>query len=345
MNFAKWISFSTVIILIYIIWQIRRIVLLALTAVILALILDLLVKKLQSIGLKRTQGVFLSIVTLIIIILSFIFLFFPPLFFQFQELVNLVPQGVDKLVLQIDKIKGDLSPEISNLIPNLEQLLPQIQPLIQDLLTRGWNFVSGFLGALLSSLLLLVLTLMLLVDPVSYQEGFIRFFPHFYRDRVTAILKLVKIKLEELFIDTFLKIFSITILTFICLFVFKIPLVLVQSLLAGILAFTPYFGAFVSVISPMAIAFIDSPVKPWLILISYIIINQVVERIIIPKLRPDRVQLVAGNIIIGQVIFANFLGLLGLFLALPLTLICQVLIKEILVKDIFDRWQKKFNSE
>ena len=95
------------------------------------------------------------------------------------------------------------------------------------------------------------------------------------------------------------------------------------------------------VIPPIAIAFIDSPLKPWLILISYIIINQVTDKVIIPKLRKNRVKLIPANVIVGEVFYANFLGLLGLFLALPLTIISQILIKEILIKDIFDHWQAK----
>lgn len=40
-------------------------------------------------------------------------------------------------------------------------------------------------------------------------------------------------------------------------------------------------------------------------------------------------------------IFASFLGLLGLFLVVPLTIISQILLEEILIKDIFDHWQRK----
>jgi predicted PurR-regulated permease PerM len=73
----------------------------------------------------------------------------------------------------------------------------------------------------------------------------------------------------------------------------------------------------------------------------YIAIYQIIDKIIIPKLRKNRVVLISANVIIGEVIFANFLGLLGLFLALPLIIITQILIKEILINDIFDHWQIK----
>ncbi|MGK7936915.1 MAG: hypothetical protein AB4206_14130 [Xenococcaceae cyanobacterium] len=50
--------------------------------------------------------------------------------------------------------------------------------------------------------------------------------------------------------------------------------------------------------------------------------------------------------LLSQVAFAVFFGILGLFLALPITVVAQVWLKEIVVKDILDRWQldKNINS-
>jgi predicted PurR-regulated permease PerM len=42
----------------------------------------------------------------------------------------------------------------------------------------------------------------------------------------------------------------------------------------------------------------------------------------------------------SQVIFARFFGFLGLFLALPLMVVTQVWVKELLVKDVFNKWQR-----
>ena len=61
-----------------------------------------------------------------------------------------------------------------------------------------------------------------------------------------------------------------------------------------------------------------------------------------------QVSLLPAVTLLAQVAFAVFFGLLGLFLALPITVVAQVWLKEVLVKDILDRWQindnNKFNS-
>jgi predicted PurR-regulated permease PerM len=42
--------------------------------------------------------------------------------------------------------------------------------------------------------------------------------------------------------------------------------------------------------------------------------------------------------ILAVVIFANLFGFLGLLLAIPLLIVLQIWIKEVLVKDVLNKW-------
>lgn len=340
MDFGKWISFTILIILVSVIWKIKNLILLLLTATVFAMVINLSANKLISVGISKKYATLLSIATFLVIILLSFLIVIPSLLSQFNELLILLPQGLDKLVIQLNDLRSRLSPDVNNPLLDFEVILVQIQPILNDLFTRGFNVVSGFFGALLSGLLLLALTLMLSAEPLAYKNGFIRLFPQFYRPRAETIINVAEAELKEWLADTFFKVIAVTFLTFLTLWILKIPLVSVQALLAGILAFTPYIGATISVIFPVAIALINSWWKPWLILIIYIGIYYVTDRIILPKLRKNRVILVPANVIVAEVVFASFLGLLGLFIAVPLTIISQLLIREILIKDIFDSWQQ-----
>ena len=70
--------------------------------------------------------------------------------------------------------------------------------------------------------------------------------------------------------------------------------------------------------------------------------------LVIPPFVDQFQELITAVTLLAQVAFAVFFGLLGLFLALPITVVAQVWLKEVLVKDILDRWQindnNKFNS-
>jgi predicted PurR-regulated permease PerM len=91
-------------------------------------------------------------------------------------------------------------------------------------------------------------------------------------------------------------------------------------------------------------ALLDAPWKALAVVILYIIIQQVETNILTPIVMQRQVSLLPAVTLLSQVIFAIFFGLLGLFLALPITVVAQVWLKEVLVKDILDCWQIERDS-
>ena len=53
------------------------------------------------------------------------------------------------------------------------------------------------------------------------------------------------------------------------------------------------------------------------------------------------VKLLPGLTLIAQFTFTIIFGPIGLFLALPLAVVLQVLIREVVVHDLLDPWKRK----
>ena len=340
MDFGTWIGFIVFFVALYVLWQIKQLLLLIFTAVVIATSLNVLVKSFCRRGLKRVYGVLLSILLLLGVISGFFWIIVPSFINQFQELAQLIPQGIEKLNSWLDFILIRLDPEIINYLPTREELAEQLQPLLENLLGGGLSFFYGSLGVLLSTLLLLVITFMMLGNPTPYRQGFIRLFPAFYRRRVDDILDLCEIALQGWLVGILFNMCIIAILSFIGLSILGIPLALAQAVLAGILTFIPNVGPFISVLSPMAIALLDAPWKSLAVLIFYILIQQIEGNFLTPFVMEKQVSLLPAIALLSQIFFATFFGFLGLFLALPLTIVGQVWFKEVVVKDILDPWNK-----
>ena len=54
-----------------------------------------------------------------------------------------------------------------------------------------------------------------------------------------------------------------------------------------------------------------------------------------------QVKLLPGLTLTAQFIFTILFGPLGLLLALPLTVVIQVLVREVVVHDLLDPWKKQ----
>ncbi|MDJ0632182.1 MAG: AI-2E family transporter [Xenococcaceae cyanobacterium MO_188.B29] len=339
MNLGSWIGFVVLFLCLYVLWQIKQLVLLLFTAVIFANSLNILVKKWQKLGIKRGYAVFLSILILFTILIGFFWLIVPSFVAQFEELILLVPRGIDELLTWLDFLYSRLDPNLITLLPDAEELRQQLQPLLNQILGGGFVLFRNSLAVLLNMLLLLVLTVMLLADPSSYRQGFIRLFPSFYRRRIDEILFLCDEALQGWLIGILFNMAVITVFSFIGLLILGIPLALAQAVLAGILTFIPNLGPTLSVIFPMTIGLIEAPWKPLAVLGLYIGIQQIESNFLTPLVMAKQVSLLPAITLLAQIFFATFFGFLGLFLALPLTVVGQVWFKEVLVRDVLDRWQ------
>ncbi|PSB11877.1 AI-2E family transporter [Pleurocapsa sp. CCALA 161] len=338
MNFGTWIGLVVFFISLYILWQIKQLLLLLFTAIVLATSLNILVKTFQRRGIKRVNAVFLSMLLLILVTISCVWIVIPPFIDQFQDLAKLVPQGIEKLNIWIDLLSERLDPRIITLLPDTEELNQQLQPLIKQFLGSGLTVFYNSLGVLLGILLLLAITLMLLADPVTYRQGFKRLFPAFYRRRVEEILDLCAKGLEGWLVGILFNMVVIALLSFMVLLLLGIPLALSQAMLAGVMTFIPNLGPTLSVISPMAIALIEAPWKSLTVLVLYIIIQQIESNVLTPIVMAQQVALLPAVTLLSQIFFATFFGFLGLFLSLPLTVVAQIWFKEVIIKDVLDQW-------
>ena len=88
MNFGTWVGLIVFFISLYVLWQIKQLLLLLFTAIVLATSLNVLVKKFQKRGIKRINAVFLSMLSLILVAVGSVWIVVPPFIDQFHSLMD-----------------------------------------------------------------------------------------------------------------------------------------------------------------------------------------------------------------------------------------------------------------
>jgi predicted PurR-regulated permease PerM len=345
LNLGQWIGLIAIVLSIYILWQIREVLLLMFAAVVLATTLNRLARSFQRSGLKRGLAVLLSVGLFVIVVVGFFWLIVPPFAAQFQELTYRVPKGLERLNHWLDQIEAHVPRQLTPYIPDIESLSKQAQPLINRALGSSFAFVSGSLEFVLKVLLVLVWTGMLLADPQSYRRVFIRLFPSFYRRRVDGILDQCEMSLEGWITGALIAMSAVGLMSLIGLSVLRIPSALALAVLAGFMNLIPNLGPTISVIPAMAIALLDSPWKSLAVLALYFVIQQTEGNFITPFVMAHQVSLLPAVTLIAQLFFVTFFGFLGLFLALPLTVVAKIWFQEVLIKDVLDKWDSQSKTK
>ncbi len=345
MNLGQWIGLIAIVLSLYILWQIREVVLLMFAAVVLATTLNRLAKRFQHSGMKRGFAVLLSVGIFFAVIVGFFWLIVPPFAQQFQELTYRVPEGFRRFNSSLDALRTRIPAELVPYVPDINSLIQQAQPFVNRLVGNSFAFVSGSLEVLVKVLLVLVLTGMLLADPVAYRKVFVRLFPSFYRRRVEGILNKCEVSLGGWVTGAVIAMGVVGLMSVVGLSVLGIKAALALGVLAGFLNLIPNLGPTLSVVPAMAIALLDEPWKAIAVLILYFIIQQVESNFITPIVMAHQVSLLPAVTLISQLFFVTFFGFLGLFLALPLTVVAKIWVQEVLIKDVLDEWGNHHSQE
>ena len=338
MKFGQWLGIVALVLSLYILWEIRQLLLLLFLAVVFATALNRLVGRLQRLGVKRGGAVAISVLGLLALLVLFVALIVPPFLQQFQQLTQLVPQGLNLLQTWIDRLIARLPGGTVDSLPNVNDLMNQVQPLARGLANNVFKLFSGFVNVAGELLLVVVFTIMLLVNPHPYRQGFVRLFPSFYRRRADEILSLCETDLVGWIIGTLINMVVIGTASGIVLSILGVKLVLANALLAGLLEAVPNVGPILSTIAPATITLLDSPLKALIVVVAYILLQQLEQFLLVPLVMGKQVDLLPAVTLLAQIIFASFFGFLGLFLALPLVIVVRILLREIVVKDVLDRW-------
>ena len=339
MKIGQWVGMVALAVALVILWQIRSALMLIFAAIVLASALDTIAKLIQQrIGLKRGRSL-LSAIALVLGLLGLsLWLIVPPFTDQFQQMMTLFPKGFDRLNESFDQFKGSLPPFVSSAIPDPDAVVKQLQPLFNQLLGGSVALASGTLGAVLNLLLVVILSIMFLVEPDQYRRALVRLFPSFYRHRIEVILDRCGESLRGWLVGILFNMLVIGGFSGIGLWILGVKLPLANGIFAGLLTFIPNIGPALSVVPPMTIALLDAPWKSGAVFILYFLVQQLETNVLTPYVMAQQVSLMPAVTLMSQVFFATFFGFLGLLLALPLTVVGQIWLHEILVKDVLDKW-------
>ena len=346
LSFSSLVGAIALLIGIYILWQIRFILLLTFASVALATAINYLVKLLMRSGIKkRDVAVFIAIFSLLLIITNFILLIVPPFIDQVQQSLYLFPLAVDKVEEWLIWLQSIAPEQLVGEIQKLGNLTRNLPDIAARVVSNFYEIFSDSLGAIINILLVTVVTIMLLATPRPYVRLFLAFFPSFYRRRAAKILQKCEIALVGWTRGILFNMLVITLLSWLGLSLLGVKLSLANALLAGLLTFIPNIGPALSCIPPIALALIDAPWKAIAVLILYILIQQIESNVLTPLVMKQQVSLLPAITLLAQATFAVFFGFIGLFLALPLAVVARVWIEEVLIKDILSNWKSRYNAD
>ena len=297
-------------------------------AAFIAVSLDPAVRWLIQRRVRRGQAVAIIFLVLVALLGLFLLAFLPPLIKQGTHLVGDFPTYLKNLRTRSPGLR-DLEDRfhISEAsIDNFARTVPQ--KLGHEALTFG----QRFLGALLSTVLVLALTIYFMIDLPRIRRGLVRLFPKRQRRTVNEAANVVIDKVGSYMIGNIIISLIAGAATFVALTAIRVPFALPLAFWVAITDLIPMIGATLGAVVCVVVAFATGSLWPQTILVVafFILYQQLENYLIAPRVMRDAVQMPAVAVLLAALLGGSVLGLIGALMAIPISAAIRVLAAPVL---------------
>lgn len=176
---------------------------------------------------------------------------------------------------------------------------------------------SRVFGSILSIIATLAISFYLLLDHERVENTFVRAFPAKTQAKLRKTIFLVEMKLGDWVRGQLILCLFIGVITYIVLSILGVEYALVLAIIAGILEIIPTIGPIVSAVPAVIVAVSINPPLAIFVVAAYILIQQLENHVLVPRVMESVVGLPPSVIIVSILIGGSLLGIPGALLAVP----------------------------
>lgn len=345
MKFGQWLGLVALITALVLLWHLRESLIHLFAAVVLAMALCTLVGWVQQrLGCTRAVALLISLALVALLLAVVATAVIPPFVSQFGQLLAKLPEAARTL---LELVRGAMV-SVSQLLYGhgdaalswFKQSLQTPPPGLGSGAARLLDWAENLGTGLIQILFVLAVALMITTQPQAYREVAVLLVPSFYRRRFRQVLIACGQALSAWMVGVLVSSLCVGSLAAIGLSLLGVKLVAANAVLAGLLNVIPNLGPTLSTLFPMSVALLDSPWKSLAVLGLYIAVQNLESYVITPSVMHHQLRLLPGLTLTAQLVFTVLFGPLGLLLALPLGVCVQVVVREVLIRDILDPWKR-----
>jgi len=310
----------------WLVWYLRELVLVVVTAVVLASAIEPATVRMVKWGMPRVLSV-VSIYLLTVFLITLLFYFFvPQLVTETRNFAEAFPAYLESLnVSTQDPLLGETGGSITD-------SLLYVQDMLRSSSSGLLSAASTIFGGLMSFVLIIVLSFYLAVQDRGLEDFLRTITPVRKQDYILDLWKRAQHKMGRWFQGQLLLSLIVGVFVYLGLWVLGVPYALLLGILAALFELIPVFGSILAAIPAVAVAFLGeggSTSLALFVIIWYVIVNQVQGNVIYPLV----VQKVLGVspivVILAIIVGAQLGGFLGILIAVPVAAAIQEYVNDL----------------
>lgn len=307
-------------------WYIREVLFILFAALILAAALDPWVDKMERYRIPRGVSIAGLYVGLIVVTVGIAYLIIPPTIQQSTEIVESFAQYAP----QIDSFYQTVTqhPDVS-FIAEVQNYLSDINRALADLTAPVTETVTVFMTGLGALIVVLVITFYMTIEEDGIKKFVRSVAPLKYQPYLVEKTNRMQEKMGAWMRGQLITMALIGVLSGLALWVLGVEYALVIAIFAGFAEFIPFIGPLISAVPAVFFAYADSPWKAVAVMIAFLVIQQLENQVITPKMMNKAVGLNPIVVIASMLVGHLLIPYAGIILAVPAATIIWVFLEDV----------------
>ena len=199
-------------------------------------------------------------------------------------------------------------------------------------LTTVANVGAGVASVISYVVVVVIATIYAVAQPKPLVNGFVALFPAGRRQEVRRILRELYETVQRWFVGQLASMLLIGFLSTVALYLIGVPFALLLGIFSGLISFIPFVGPLISVIPPLLLALIGTPIDALWVVLAYAAIQTIESYLIQPLIMSRAVSLHPAVVMFALLIMGTIFGFVGVLLAVPLVAALAVLLRELWIE-------------
>ena len=280
-------------------------------------------------GMKRSFSITLTFLVFIFAITLFILFVIPQLLSSISTLMNSIPEYLSQFekFLEVNAINNSQSQVMmQNIINELLNMWKEILKVTSQIVGTSLGYLLDFTLGITYGVINFFLALILAIYMLASKEILISqlkliiyaFVSKNKADRIIELGKMCNEMFSKFILGQCTEALVIGVLCFIGMIILKMPYALLISVVIGVTALIPVFGAFLGTIPSAFIILIIDPIKALWFIIFIIVLQQLEGNLIYQRVVGSSIGLSALWVMFAMIVGGSLFGIIGMLIGIPI---------------------------
>lgn len=315
-----------------------NVILIFLTAVILGIALKPIVDGFHKLGMPRWAGIVLIYLLIFLGFIGTIWYGAPLLIAQSEPLTRTITESYHNVLEGIQNQDNRIVNRIVSQFPqeltensNETAVAPPDADPGADMLTTGMDNIARLFKTLFWILATFILSFYWILEKDEVKRRLLFVAPAARREMIQTLWAEIEMKVGRFVLGQTILCFSIFLSSLVAYLIIGLPNALLLALFAGVMEAVPNIGPVLGAVPALLIAFTISPTTALYVIIATLIIQQLENAILFPRIMDQAVGVRPFVSLLALLGFGTLFGVVGAILSIPFAAIIQIFMDYFLI--------------